>query len=117
MRLGTRQLGHLERAGQADFHTRLDGLLAGRVPTYARLPRETRLEGLARITRWARSCGIREELYIGLFALLVVQRGPRLLEHPEARTILADTTKSSATKVYQCYAFAARVPRGGPLHA
>ena len=97
------QLDGLARGRQGDFITRLDSLLMPYSQPYAAMPDAPRKEALGRVVGACRQAGIREELNVGLFALLALLCGGGAIRGPEAQAILADGSSSGSTKVYQLW--------------
>lgn len=103
MQLTQAQMNGLTGGRTADFLARLDRLLQPYSEAYAALPDAQRLEALGRVVTLSRAAGIREELNVGLFALLALLCGGDAIRSPEAQAILEDPTRNGSAKVYQLW--------------
>jgi hypothetical protein len=117
MQLSSTQLQRGQQASEADFLSRLEPLLLPHSPALAALPPEQRRDMLAKVTTYAQSCGLLEELNIGLFALLLLLVGAPALRQAEPQAILQDTQRSSSAKVYQLWAWYRQIQPNAPVFA
>ncbi|MDB5860041.1 MAG: hypothetical protein JWQ76_3730 [Ramlibacter sp.] len=109
------QLSELSDRRSTALLRRLDEVLLGFNGNYAGLAPDKRLDALGKVVALARSHGIREELNLGLFAVLLLQFGGAGLREPEPQEILADADRSGAAKVFQLWAWHRRKHPDAPV--
>jgi hypothetical protein len=113
--LSRSQLSELADRRATALQLRLDQVLLRFGGAYAALEQPKRLEALGKVLSVARTHGIREELNLGLFAVLLLQFGGAGLREPEPREILADAGRSGAAKVFQLWAWHRRKYPDAPV--